>query len=270
VRRTLLRVLLATGLVLATNAVAVVPVLAAVCDTSTTALVNGGFEDPGTGANNVELYDAAQVPPWATTDIFNAIEIWGDGFDGVPAAEGGSFAELNANSPGTLYQDVVTTPGQTMHWSLQHRARIGTDVMQVLIGDANTADPTGSTGWDFTSADLSDDTTAWGTHEGDYVVPAGQTCTRFAFRAVSSGAGDPSFGNLLDAVGFSIPGAPTPAPTTAPTVTEPPTDTRDIASPAASSGSLLSILLVVAVGAGVTALAWWLRAGTNATRRRRR
>jgi hypothetical protein len=223
VKRPVLGVLLSVALAAAAHVSALAALAApAACDGATTALRNGGFETPGTDPDTFQLYDASLVPPWQTTDVAGQIEIWGDTFNGVPAAEGGSFAELNANSAGTLYQDVITTPGQTMHWSLVHRARAGTDVMQVLIGDANSADPNSATGWDFTSPDLSDDTTAWGTHSGDYVVPAGQTCTRFGFRAVSSGAGDDSFGNFLDAVGFSIPIAPSARPSIH--VTQPPTD----------------------------------------------
>ena len=122
------------------------------------------LRDPGVPAGTYAIYDAALVPPWSTTDVANGIEIWGDGFNGVPAFEGANFAELNANSAGTLYQDVVSTPGSTMTWTLQHRAREGTDVMRVLIGDATTADVFSDTGWDVISADISHDTTAWGSH----------------------------------------------------------------------------------------------------------
>ena len=70
--------------------------------------------------------DASLVPPWLTTDSANQIEIWGSGFDSVPSAEGAQFVEINANSAGTLYQDVVTTSGEKMTWSLEHRGRSGT------------------------------------------------------------------------------------------------------------------------------------------------
>lgn len=202
------------------------PVRAAVCDGSTDSLGNGGFETPVVPPNTFTLFPQAAVPPWQTTDGLGEIEIWGTGFLGVPAGEGNAFAELNANTQGTLYQDVVSTPGATMSWTLLHRARVGTDVMQVLIGDANVADVNGTTGWDFISPDLSDDTTAWGPHTGDFVVPPGQTCTRFAFRTVSTGSGSPSVGNFLDAVSFTvtIPAPPTPRPTPRPTVTSPPTN----------------------------------------------
>ena len=53
--------------------------------------------------------------------------------------------------------------------------------MRVLIGDAGTADVMSDEGWNFISDDLVDGTTAWGEHSNSYVVPEGQTCTRFAF-----------------------------------------------------------------------------------------
>jgi hypothetical protein len=259
VLRSFLRALVASALLLAANGAVAQSVLAAACDGATDSLGNGGFETPVVAADTFTLFPEASVPPWHTTDVADEIEIWGDGFNGVPAGEGNAFAELNANSAGTLYQDVVTTPGSTMSWTLLHRARIGTDVMQVLIGDATVADVTGSTGWDFTSSDLSDDTSAWGTHTGDYVVPAGQTCTRFAFRAVSSGAGNDSFGNFLDAIGFSvsIPASPTPVPSAQPTatprpvITEPPTDLVAATNEPQPVGPLPMALLMAGTGLGV-------------------
>jgi hypothetical protein len=222
------------------------PVEAATCGAGSSALLDGGFEtpvvDPGTYAELV----ASLVPPWLTTDVSNEIEIWGLGFNGVPDAEGSQFAELNANSPGTLYQDVVTTPGEHMTWTLAHRGRLGDDTMKVLIGDAATADVTSDTGWNYFSTGLTDGTDAWGTHTADYVVPAGQVCTRFAFRAVSSTGGDPSIGNFLDAVGFSVsvPATPTPRPSRRPS----PPVTATI-GPDQSAGSGPSWLLLLSLGA---------------------
>ncbi|MDQ3127805.1 MAG: PEP-CTERM sorting domain-containing protein [Chloroflexota bacterium] len=240
-------------------------VAAAGCDSGDSSLANGGFEVPGVAANDVSLMDSSLVPPGTTTDSANQIEVWGDGFLGVPAYEGTSFAEINANSAGTLYQDVVTTPGSTLNWTLQHRGRDATDVMKVLIGDATVADVTSDTGWDAVSPDISDAETAWGEATGAYVVPTGQTCTRFAFRAVSSGVGNESYGNLIDAIGFTIqapPPPPTPDPTgtaapiatTRPQVTIPPTDT--LAGPSAVRGedSALAALLGSIAGLGLIAL----------------
>jgi len=198
------------------------PALAA-CGSGATSLQNGGFESPPVAPNTFTLFPAASVPPWLTTDSLNEIEIWGTGYLGVPAAQGNAFAEINANSAGTLYQDVVSNPGDTMTWTLEHRGRSGNDTMEVLIGDATVADVNGNTGWDYTSPGLTDGTAAWGTHTNTYVVPAGQTCTRFAFRAVSTASGNDSIGNFLDDVSFAI--APAPTPTATPTPTPTPTGT---------------------------------------------
>ena len=240
----------------------------AACGSGVTSLQNGGFETPPVAANTYTLFPAASVPPWQTTDSLGQIEIWGTGFLGVPAAQGNAFAELNANSAGTLYQDVDSNPGDTMTWTLEHRGRGGNDTMEVLIGDATVADVNGTTGWDYTSPGLTDGTAAWGTHTDTYAVPAGQTCTRFAFRAVSAASGNDSIGNFLDEVSFAITPAPTPTPTptgtpgstptptptpdpgSSTTITPPPTDTTGtIIRP--PSVPAVPIVAVVAVGLGL-------------------
>ena len=207
------------ALVLASLAISTGPVLAAPCDGSTSALQNGGFEIPGVPAGTFQLLPAASVPPWLTTDSSNQIEIWGTGFLGLPAPEGANFTELNANSAATIYQDVVTNPGDTITWTLLHRARQGTDTMQVLSGDAAVADPTSNAGWNYVSGILSDTTAAWVSHTDAFVVPVGQVCTRLGFRAISTGSGSVSIGNLLDAISISVTPAPTPTPTPTPTAT---------------------------------------------------
>jgi hypothetical protein len=252
------RVLAPFAVLAAASALLAIPTPAlaqAVCGVDSDQLGNGGFETPGVAPDSFDLYPEDQVPPWHTTDSGGAIEIWGDTFLGTPAFEGGSFAELNANSAGTLYQDVVSTPGATMTWTLHHRGREGTDTMRVLIGDADAADVNSDTGWDASSGDLADDNTAWGTHSDDYLVPAAQTCTRFAFRAVGSSNGDPSYGNLIDAISFVVtaPAAPTPppaAPTQVPTT--PPTDTASGEVGTLSIAAGLFPLGVLAVMGGVT------------------
>lgn len=190
--------LLAAGLTVVTEAVSPLPASAAQDPTScqgTVALTNGGFEAPAIGNATYRLLPEAQVPGWNTTDSLRQIELWSSGFQGVPAAAGRQFAELNANSPSRLFQDVATTPGQTLSWSLKHRGRSGTDVMRVMIGaPTGTLVQSGPT--------LSDGTSAWGSHTGTYTVPAGQTMTRFAFEAVSSAGGNASVGNFLDDITF--------------------------------------------------------------------
>ncbi|CAN5542849.1 hypothetical protein BH10ACT4_BH10ACT4_02510 [soil metagenome] len=171
------------------------PASAASSCQSSTSLSDGGFEDPVIAPTSYQIMPSANVPGWESTDP-SGIEIWSTGFNGVAASVGNQFAEINATQPGTLYQDVVTTPGQSLQWSLLHRGRSGADVMDVVIG---------ATGGTLVSqGELTDDTSAWGRHTGVYVVPAGQTSTRFGFRAVSTANGNPSVGNFLDDITFGL------------------------------------------------------------------
>ncbi|MER3119001.1 isopeptide-forming domain-containing fimbrial protein [Bacillus subtilis] len=166
------------------------------------ALINGSFEQ---GAARGSAHDGSglyyyesEVPGWKTTD--KAIEIWNYA-QNIPAVvknwpappDGNRWAELNAFENGMLYQDVKTTPGQTIYWRLSHMGRQGVDTMQVRIGAA-TNNPYDTV----VQKQFSDGKTAWGTHTGSYTVPAGQTTTRFGFEAVSTAAGNIGAGNFLD------------------------------------------------------------------------
>ena len=63
------------------------------------------------------------------------------------APDGTQVAEINAEAYGALYQDVLTTPGLTMSWRVEHMARTrsgdnrynGTDSMYVLIMETSAA-----------------------------------------------------------------------------------------------------------------------------------
>jgi hypothetical protein len=96
-----------------------------------------------------------------------------------------------------------------MTWSLYHRGVAGTDTMHVLIGapGATVAQtPAGAS-----SPDITDGNTAWRRYTGTYVVPPGQTVTRFSFQSVSTAGGNPATGNLLDGVVFETPRCPSTA-----------------------------------------------------------
>ena len=148
------------------------PVLAAPCDTSTNSLMNGGFEVAAGRAGHVHAVPGGIGAALADHGWLRRDRDLGDDLPWRRRLRGNAFAELNANTPGTLYQDVVSTPGATMTWTLAHRGRDGDDEMQVLIGDANAGRRhDGVTGWDFTSGNLLDGNTAWGVHTDDYVVP---------------------------------------------------------------------------------------------------
>jgi hypothetical protein len=223
------------------------------CGTGITSVGAGGFETELVGLATWASLDPADLVPWQATE--GIIEVWGSGHEGVDAFEGSNFAELNANEPGTLYQDIVTTPGATMTWTLRHRGRGGEETMRVLIGDAAIADVHGDAGWDEQSTDLVDGTDAWGEHSGTYVVPAAQTCTRFAFRAIDWVVA-PSYGNFLDAISFTTT-IPAPERTARPEVTPPPTDTiASGADPALATEGPEGLALLAA---GIVLLAFGIR-----------
>jgi len=103
------------------------------CPSAPTQLANSSFEEPILPSNSYKIVPESLVPGWATTATTKNIEQWASVFGGVSAKEGRQFAELNADAAGALYQDLPTTPGQKLVWSLYHRARQGTDTMYVDI-----------------------------------------------------------------------------------------------------------------------------------------
>ncbi|WP_433186511.1 Ig-like domain-containing protein [Actinoallomurus sp. CA-150999] len=172
------------------------------CTDTPVHLVNGSFEAPPVASVDWSIDDASINPSvgWHTTATDHKLEFWRGGASGVPSADGQQFAELNATQVSTLYQDLPTVPGTRLTWSLYHRGRLGTDVMRVLIGAPGATSPQPPTG--ASSPDISDGNTAWGHYTGVYVVPPGQTVTRFAFESVSAAGGSPTAGNFIDGVTF--------------------------------------------------------------------
>ncbi|WBU39146.1 RICIN domain-containing protein [Homoserinibacter sp. YIM 151385] len=163
-----------------------------------TALVNASFEEPVV-PNTYYNVANGNMPGWRSVDDTGAvapIEVWKGTTEGKEPPVGNQFVELNANAPGTLFQSIATTPGQVLQWSLLHRARQGTDTMELFIGAVGTPQAADSQGQFKTS------TAAWVRYSGAYVVPAGQTMTQLAFKAVATGSGDRTIGNLLDDVSF--------------------------------------------------------------------
>ena len=158
------------------------------------------------------------------------------------AYDGQQFAELNCEAYGALYQDVLTAPGTTLHWSLAHRARgrgmqdsmalliapvdVAAQITDILAGVSSEDDDKGLlvrqaldrtvqyNGEDvpirsfMVGGEITDGNDQWGVHSGDYTVRAGQYVSRFFFLALSSGKGDRREGNLLDKVWFSTEPAP--------------------------------------------------------------
>ncbi len=156
-------------------------------------IVNGSFEQPTISGTNVLYVDESLVPGWETTSTDNTIELWGNNFNGVPASAGTQHAEINYTQMSALYQDVATTPGDVLVWYFSHRGRAGVDVMELRIGAPGNTQQQGQ---------FSTGNTAWALYSGVYIVPAGQTLTRFEFQAISTASGSPAAGNFIDDVAF--------------------------------------------------------------------
>jgi Flp pilus assembly pilin Flp len=156
------------------------------------ALVNGSFEDDALITSGWRAYNSSAITGWETTAGDQKIEIWYTGFLRVPAPDGRYLAELNANQPSALYQDIDSVPGERLTWSFYHRGRSGVDTMELRIG------PPGAT----LSLEQFSTGREWVKYDGIYEVPKGQTVTRFEFAAVRTANGNLSVGNLLDNIQF--------------------------------------------------------------------
>lgn len=131
---------------------------------------------------------------------------------------GTQYAELNAESMGALYQDVLTTPGSTMYWSVDHNGRRGTDTMAVVIMSTKDAEKittqrqlltairdiqNGQYQGAQVTTNLMGNINTWTTHSGQYAVPNGQYLTRYFFVAISTSTNNETVGNHIDNVWFN-------------------------------------------------------------------
>ena len=127
----------------------------------------------------------ADVPGWSSSS--GVIEIWQSGFLGAVAPDGAQLSELQANDNSPSWQDIATLPGDRIEWSFFHRGRQDTDTVVVRMGSPSSlAD----------QATISTGTESFIRYSGTYVVPDGQTTTRFMLDPQDPG----SVGNLVDAV----------------------------------------------------------------------
>lgn len=170
------------------------------CRTCTTdPFQNGSFETPVIGASTYSFVPTASVTGWQTS-AENVIEIWSSGFNGVNAAAGNQFAELNANVPGVLYQTFcLNGAGGTITYSVRHRGRVGTDTAYMKIGNS-LANALAST----PVLTLTDSNTAWGLYAGTYTIPTGMRQIVITFQAGPTATGDQSVGNFIDDIQITI------------------------------------------------------------------
>ena len=82
-------------------------------------------------------------------------------------------------------------PGTPLTYVVSHRGRSGVDTMAINIGPPG-GPPT-------LTRNVSTGNTDWQQVFGRYVVPAGQTVTRFGFAAVQNASGNPSIGGFSTA-----------------------------------------------------------------------
>lgn len=145
---------------------------------------------------NLAFVTNADLDCWNTTAFDGIMEVWSDGFQGVPAYSGQQFIELNANVVSTLYQDISVVPGETFTISFAHRGRWGVDVLSLSIG------PIG--GPYVNLGNFTADEFAWVFNTINYTFPNnGVTNYSLRFNSVSSSGGMPSVGNFLDAISVS-------------------------------------------------------------------
>lgn len=131
------------------------------------------------------------------------------------------YAELCAYEAGTaIYQDIRTVPGTLYKVRLKHASLNSTylDKMQVMIGTPGHEQPVEMTrtsvnghgdklneksttiATKVTNGNNRHHVNQWETYEGTYLIPDGQTTTRFMFKSIDAKQLD--YGNVLDDIVF--------------------------------------------------------------------
>lgn len=131
------------------------------------------------------------------------------------------YAELCAYEAGTaIYQDIRTVPGTLYKVRLRHASLNSTylDKMQVMIGTPGHEQPVEMTrtsvnghgdklneksttiATKVTNGNNRHHADQWETYEGTYLIPDGQTTTRFTFKSIDAKRLD--YGNVLDDIVF--------------------------------------------------------------------
>jgi hypothetical protein len=173
------------------------------------------------------------ILPWYTTASDKQVEVWRNGFQGVPAFSGNQFIELNANVVSTIFQNFTATPGSTFTLNFAHRGRQGNDVMNVSIGSPipiTAVSGTSAVGTIYVDkGSFTDGNTAWGFYTVSFTIPTSATGTSFSvrFTSVSAAGGNASVGNFLDAISI---GDLAPASTSSSLTIACPATTADLTS----------------------------------------
>lgn len=158
------------------------------CGHGSVGLVNGDFEAPFIEViGEFRWFNSWDVPGWNVIPAEAQLELWTDGFAGVPANNGRQFAELNAMDRSGVYQDFSTPTATRLSWAFSHRGRDAADTVRILFG---TPESMASQG-EFVTRNGE-----WQIYDGIYEVPLGQVQTRIMLEAVSG----EKRANLIDQV----------------------------------------------------------------------
>lgn len=142
-----------------TDYVQVAKVYNTVLSSTAKRLQNGSFEYNADGSQYVQTlgnqHQVHKIQAWNTTAEENKIELFNkDSMAHMSASDpqknyipdGTIAAELNADEPGSLYQVVNTMPSSAYLWGLDHRGRMGTDTMALVIGPNQEVRPSKNSG----------------------------------------------------------------------------------------------------------------------------
>ncbi|MEO1661632.1 MAG: hypothetical protein AAFR51_11635 [Pseudomonadota bacterium] len=165
------------------------------------ALTNTGFEDNdprGPGNTTYQIFTDSQVPGWE--DETDRIELWDTGFGGIVSHSGQVHAEMNANSPGTLYQDICMESGESFTWTFAHAARAGGPGHNPQVAVFEIVNPSTGALVQAMATQNSFIGAGWSVNTGGAVYTGPSGLQRFQFRSTNPG----SYGNFLDSIVVSL------------------------------------------------------------------
>jgi len=152
-------------------------------------IVNGSFETTTQKPTGFIKMLVGDVAPWLTDDPTGRIEVWKTGFQSFPAQAGVQLTEMDGFSLEQSLTHRFRAPRSL--WSFYHRGRQGNDTVALDIGKPGQLTRINT----YVTAN-----TAWVKYQGTYVVPAGQTTTRFALIPIAAAFGQMGAANLIDNV----------------------------------------------------------------------
>lgn len=159
------------------------------------------------------------------------VELWVNSFQGVEAAKGNQFAELNAQADSALYQDILVFSNESIPWSASHRGRSKdniADIAEVFISDPLDWTEATFSGDKLYSANIGTSkngsistitpnlgnvvnsvsktalANGWVKYGDTWQGPSTSKKYRFAFQSVSTGGGNNTIGNFLDDIQIKL------------------------------------------------------------------